>query len=131
MSSSPEHPDLALASVSVETARGTVEIVRARGAVDMLTGSELERSLELALDRQPSAIIADLTDVDFLASFGMAVLVRTSERLPRTIRFAVVADGPATSRPLVIIGLDEVLAIYPTLATALDSLRVGDDHVHA
>jgi anti-anti-sigma factor len=105
--------------VHTETRHDTVEVVRPRGDVDLLTAPELERFIEIALDKQPSAIVIDLTAVDFLASYGMAVLLQTKERLPQTTRLAVVADGPATSRPLTIVGLADVLTVCATLDAAL------------
>jgi anti-sigma B factor antagonist len=118
-------------SVRIETVHETVEIVCARGEVDLLTGPELERCIDIALDRQPSAIIIDLTDVDFLAAFGMSILLRTDERRSRTTQLVVVADGPATSRPLTILGLTDVLTIRPTLQAALDALHLGAGDAHA
>jgi anti-sigma B factor antagonist len=119
MSYFPTHRQGPLLCVHTETRHDTIEVVRARGDVDLLTAPELERCIEIALDKQPSAIVIDLTDVDFLASYGMAVLLQTKERLPQTTRLAVVADGPATSRPLTIVGLAEVLTVCATLDAAL------------
>ena len=118
-----QHP---LLSVDTETVHGRVEIIRARGAVDLLTGPELERCIEAALDRQPTAIIVDLTDVDFLASFGMSILLRVNERLVRT-SLVVVANGPATSRPMEILGLTDVLTIRATLPSALELLQISSE----
>jgi|SoiMethySBSTD1v2_1073268.scaffolds.fasta_scaffold471970_2 anti-sigma B factor antagonist len=118
-----QHP---LLSVDTETVHGRVEIVHARGAVDLLTGPELERCIEDALDKQPTAIIVDLTDVDFLASFGMSILLRTNERLAGT-SMVVVADGPATSRPMEILGLTDVLTIRATRPAALEALESSSE----
>jgi len=38
------------------------------------------------------------------------------------VKFAVVADGPATSRPLKLVGIAEVVGLYPTLDEALATL---------
>ena len=108
--------------VDLETLDGAIEVVRARGAVDLLTGPELERSIEAALDKRPSAIIVDFSDVDFLASFGMSILLRTNERVQADTHLVIVADGPATSRPMAILGLTDVLSICPTLDAALKRL---------
>ena len=126
MSYFPTHRQGPLLCVHTETRHDTIEVVRARGDVDLLTAPELERYIEIALDKQPSAIIIDLTDVDFLASYDMSVLLQTQERLPRTTRLAVVADGPATSRPLTVVGLADVLTVCPTLDAALAA--IGDDN---
>jgi len=120
--STPQH---SLLSVHNETVHGTVEIVHARGAVDLLTGPELERCIEVALAEQPSAIIVDLTDVDFLASFGMSILLRANERLSPGTSMVVVADGPATSRPMEILGLTDVLTVRATVHAALMFLDIS------
>jgi anti-anti-sigma factor len=91
------------------------------GAVDLATAPVLEDALETALSQVTSTFIVDLTDVDFLASVGMAILVSVQQRTSPTTAFAVVADGPATGRPLKLTGLDQVLTIYPTLPDALAS----------
>jgi anti-sigma B factor antagonist len=122
MSHFPTHQSAPLLSVRTETRHDTIEIVSAHGEVDLLTAPELERYIEIALDKQPSAIIIDLTDVEFLASYGMSVLVQTKERLPKTTRLAVVADGPATSRPLTVVGLAEMLTVCATIDAALDAV---------
>src|SRR5215218_8386606 len=88
------HPSLL--SLDTETTHGAVEVIHARGAIDLLTGPELERCIEVALGKAPSAIVVDMTDVDFLASFGMSILLRTNDRLTQDTPLVVVADGPAT-----------------------------------
>jgi anti-sigma B factor antagonist len=119
MSHFPTHQRAPLLSVYIETRDDTIEIVRARGEVDLLTAPELERYLDIALDKQPSAIIVDLTEVEFLGSYGMSVLMQTKDRLPHTTRLAVVADGPSTSRPLTVVGLADVLNVCATIDAAL------------
>jgi hypothetical protein len=52
----------------------------------------------------------------------MAILLEgqlTSSRLKK--RFGVVADGPRASRPMKLIGLDQLVTMYPTLEAALSS----------
>jgi hypothetical protein len=49
----------------------------------------------------------------------MSVLIAASEAVGSTRRFGVVADGPTTGRPMKIVGLDDILSIYPTLDAAL------------
>jgi anti-sigma B factor antagonist len=96
-----------------------VVIVAARGAVDMLTAPLLQEVVIAAADRQPSGLIVDMTDVDFLGSAGMQVLMTARKQLTDTTRFAVVADGPATSRPLKITGIADYIELFSTLDVAL------------
>lgn len=101
---------------------GRTVVVSASGVVDMLTSPHLEASLTTSLKRNPAAIIVDLSEVEFLASAGMGVLVAAREQAATDIRFGVVASGPATSRPLTLIGLADIIGLYPTLAEARDAL---------
>jgi hypothetical protein len=50
-------------------------------------------------------------------------LVAAREQLGDTARFAVVADGPATSRPLKLVGIAEVVDLFATLDEALAALK--------
>lgn len=97
---------------------GRTVVITASGVLDMLTSPQLEASLTAALQRQPAAIIVDLTDIDFLASAGMGVLVAARDAAGDSVRFAVVASGPATSRPLKLVGLAELIGLYPSLDEA-------------
>jgi anti-anti-sigma factor len=97
-------------------------VISAAGVIDMLTSPQLEASIATCMDKRPSAVIIDLSDVDFLASAGMGVLVAACDRASGTCGFAVVADGPATSRPLQLVGLADVLGMYPTLDEARAAL---------
>jgi anti-sigma B factor antagonist len=75
----------------------------------MLTAPVLTKALDEADTKAPAALIVDLSDVDFVASAAMSVLVIAQENMGTSTRLAVVADGPAASRPLKILGLDSVL----------------------
>jgi anti-sigma B factor antagonist len=97
-----------------------VVVVSVSGVVDMLTAPQLEAAIEAALAQKPAALVVDFTDVDFLASAGMGVLVAAHDRVGADIRFCVVADGPATSRPLKLVGIADIVALYATLDEALD-----------
>lgn len=67
-------------------------------------------------------VVVDLTEVSFLASVGMSALNEASRRVADVSQFAVVADGPATGRPLTMMGLGETFAIYTDLDAAVAAL---------
>ena len=100
-----------------------IALISVAGVLDMLTSPQLEAHLGAALDTEPSAVIVDLTDVDFLSSAGMSVLVAARNRADDGPRFAVVADGPATSRPIRLVGLAERIGLFPTLLQARAALE--------
>ena len=102
---------------------GEVAVISATGAIDMLTAPRLADSIRASLGKSPKALIVNLTDVDFLASAGMQVLVAANEESGDT-RLVVVADGPATSRPLKITGITDFIDLYPSLDEALENVTV-------
>ncbi len=81
----------------------------------------MTQAIAAALDKGPSTVIVDLSDVAFLASAGMSVLVEAHERVSASAKLFVVADGSATSRPIKMVGIDKIVSLYPTLADALDA----------
>jgi anti-sigma B factor antagonist len=104
--------------------RGKAVIISIAGVIDMLTAPELEQRIDAAMAEGPTAMIVDLTLVDFFSSRGMGVLIATHDRCSPTIRFAVVAEGPVTHRPLTLMGLTEILNVHPGLDDALADLQV-------
>lgn len=106
-----------------ETWNGEVAVVAAAGVVDMLTAPRLEDALRKAVANKPEGLVVDLTGVEFLASAGMGVLVAAHDAADEGTRFCVVADGPATSRPLKLVGIADIVPLYTTLDEALAALR--------
>ena len=100
-------------------------VVTVSGEVDMLSAPQLAEAIRTSLAAAPAALIVDLSKVDFLASAGMTVLVTAQAEVVPPTRFAVVADGAATSRPLKLMGLDTVLPLYSALDSALTSVDGG------
>jgi anti-anti-sigma factor len=99
-----------------------VVVLKAVGAVDMLTAPQLQELASAVVQRMPAGLIIDLTDVDFLGSAGMQVLMVTRNQLRGDTRLAVVADGPATSRPLKITGVADYIDLFSSLDVALKNL---------
>ena len=92
--------------------------------VDMLSAPRMSEAICDALGKAPAGLIVDLTGVHFLASVGMSVLVAAQQAADAMlVRFGIVAEGPATSRPIRLLGIDAILALYPTLDDALRDLR--------
>ena len=103
--------------------QGNVAVLSVAGEIDLATAPALEDALAEVLAGDPPALVVDLSEVLFLSSTGLRLLVATHEKVRGSAQFAVVADGPATSRPIQLTGLDELFPPYPTLAEALAALR--------
>lgn len=105
--------------VTVEQ-RESVVVCDVTGDIDMLTAPQLERELMGVLADGPEVLVLDLSQVGFLASAGLAVLVALQERASEHgAGLRVVAAGSVVARPLQLTGLDQTLAVYPTRAEAL------------
>jgi anti-anti-sigma factor len=113
------------ASTCVVTERWVdrVAVVSVSGVVDMLTSPQLETAIDGALEQQPAGVVIDFTEVEFLASAGMGVLVAAHDKAGSEVAFSVVADGPATSRPLKLVGIADIVNLYPSLDEAIAAYR--------
>jgi anti-anti-sigma factor len=102
---------------------GDTVVVSAKGIVDMAAAPDLAGQIHAILRRRPSVLVVDLTDVDFLATAGMSVLMEADRKCEElAISFRVVARGPVTVKPMELLGIDDLLAIYPTVPAALDGV---------
>ena len=98
-------------------------VLSVRGDIDLATAPALQEAVGDVLAEAPPALILDLSDVDFLGSVGMTILVTAHESQRPDRAFAVVARGPGTSRPLQLTKLDEIFAIFGSLDEALEAVR--------
>lgn len=105
-------------SVALEQAPEGV-VLTVTGALDLSLASRLRRTVERAARLRPAVLVIDLTGVTFLASVGMAELVRANRQLGGEIAVRVVASGRVVLRPLELTRLTDELAIHSTLADAL------------
>ena len=101
-----------------------VSVVSVSGEIDLVTAPALEQAIGAVVADGPTALVIDLSGVDFLGSVGLKILAATYEKLDSSAEFGVVAHGPATKRPIHLTGLDKTFALYPTLDEALTG--VGD-----
>ncbi|GGK99906.1 STAS domain-containing protein [Nocardia jinanensis] len=105
-----------LLDVAVRTENGTA-IVTVQGEVDMASAPQLQAALEDA-QRGGDPLIVDMSEVGFLGSAGLSVLLVISEAAdPGTGLRVVVSD--AVRRPIELTGLDKLLSIHESLAAAL------------
>lgn len=100
-------------------------VVAVSGSVDMLTAPGLTEAIDSALAKKPKGLIVDLLKVEFLGSAGISVLMKTRDKLGESIPFCVVADGPATHRPLTLLGINELMSVCRRLDDAVAKLTGG------
>lgn len=102
------------------------------GAVDALTAPRLRDALREAFARLAGRLlVVDLTSVEFLGSAGLRTLAAAAREASahagyRTMRVVVDHARPVL-RPIEIVGLDGVLAMYHDLPAALHDDEIHDD----
>ncbi|KMO68964.1 Anti-sigma-F factor antagonist RsfB [Mycolicibacterium obuense] len=102
----------------------TTVILHVEGDLDVLTAPTLGTHLDVALSGALKMLIVDITKVGFLSSAGISMLVETHRLTERAgISLRVVAEGPATARPLRMMNIDEIIDLYPTLPDALSGTK--------
>ena len=117
----PSHLELA------ERDDGSAVVLAATGIMDMGVAPDLADRVRAILRRRPSMLIVDLTGVTFLATAGMSVLMEARRKSAElSIVFRVVAQSPVTVKPMQLLGIDDLLAIYPTVGTALRESSAPD-----
>lgn len=98
-------------------------VLTVTGEIDMLTAPHLHTAVSAAMQQGEKLLVLDLSEVSFLGSPGLAVLVAANQAATRSSRAAirlVVAENRAVIRPLRVTALDRVLATYGSLDEALD-----------
>jgi anti-sigma B factor antagonist len=106
-------------------------IITVCGAVDGLTASRLRTAIAQAFDRLDGRLlVVDLTEVTLLGSPGLRILRDSADEAVhhhglQPLRIVVDETRPVI-RPIEIVGLDQVLALYYSVDHALTG---GDLHL--
>jgi anti-sigma B factor antagonist len=105
----------------VETeVRNDHALVTASGEIDAATADSVANAVSAALSEGHKRVLLDFTEVTFIDSTGLGVLVkshRAAEAADAT--FAVVHPTPQTLKLIRVLGLDQLLRVYDTHEQAL------------
>jgi anti-anti-sigma factor len=112
-------------SVITMRRQGTT-ILSVMGEIDLLTAPELAEAVRTALTVESRCLIFDLTGTTFLSSAGMQILVDAQSAISPHGHVGIVASGPATARPMKLVGLDDFLSISPTVDAAITTFIHAD-----
>jgi anti-sigma B factor antagonist len=99
---------------------GNAFVVTVAGEVDMYTAPALEQALEGVVGLGGTTVVLDLTEVSFIDSTLLSVLLRYRDRLNNLGgELAIVTDDRRIRRTFEITGLDRIFTIEPRLADAI------------
>lgn len=114
-----EQPGRHDAPVSAVEQRDGAVIVKLAGELDLYNAHAVRDGLFAAAAESPERLVVDLTDVTFIDSTGLGVLIEARTRLPNRRGFLLAAPGLETRRALEISGLDRHFAVHDSLDAAL------------
>lgn len=107
----------------VQRRDGSTTVITAKGEVDVWTAERLKTALHEADGADTRDIIVDLTDVSFLDSTGIGVLVGGLRRRKEAGgSFHLVVTRPHILKVLSITSLDRVFPVHDSLTAAKTAL---------
>ena len=107
--------------------QGTICLVRVHGEIDLSNAQEVSSAIGSAMDQEARQLVVDLSDITYLDSSGVALLLRLAERLQSRRRqlHLVVPRGSPVRRVLVFTGLPRVIPVEARLDEALAHIDPG------
>jgi anti-sigma B factor antagonist len=100
----------ALATLETTSDAQGTRILRIRGELDISSVPGVEADLTTAIERDGSSLVLDLSELTFMDSSGIAMLLRAADRTgPVTIRGA----SRSVAHLIEVTGLTEILRVEP------------------
>jgi anti-sigma B factor antagonist len=98
-------------------------VVAAAGEIDLATAEDLAVVVRAAFRLRPGTVVVDLSEVQFLASAGLSVLIEAERAASGTgqLLYVVVGEHRSVTRSLATSGLADRLALFHDLDDALRS----------
>jgi anti-anti-sigma factor len=104
--------------------RGAVVVVAPHGSLDIDTRQLFQDKLIGLLDTGETAILVDLSHVDFMTSTGLSAMLFVAKRVENIAgKFAVCSVNKDIQSVFEMSGFDSILDIYPNVDEALAKLQ--------
>ena len=106
-----------------------VRLIAVRGELDLSTAPDLEPALDQAVGSDGTAVLIDLSECEFIDSTGIALIVRTWQRLDEGTegngggRVTICGANDQVRRVLEITGLERSIPMHGSRDEALAALR--------
>jgi anti-anti-sigma factor len=113
------HEELREAPIAGVERTGTAVVIRLAGELDLYNANQVRDALLQQADARPERLVVDLSDVRFVDSTTLGVLIEARARMSDGRTFLLAAPGPETRRALEISGFDRHFAVHETLDEAL------------
>jgi anti-sigma B factor antagonist len=98
---------------------GEAVVVRLAGELDLYNAHEVRETLFQECQQEPERVVVELSQVKFIDSTALGVLIEARSKLANRRAFLLAAPALETKRALEISGLDRHFGVYDTLDEAL------------
>jgi anti-sigma B factor antagonist len=98
---------------------GDACVVKLGGELDLYNASDMRAALEQATADGPQRVVVDLSEVEFIDSTALGVLIEARSKLNNRRAFLLAAPGLEARRALEISGLDRHFTVHETVSEAL------------
>ncbi len=106
---------------------GRVLVIAISGSADMFDAPKLRDALRQFLARSETAILLDLTNLDFLGPGGLDAILSARQELPAPRgRIGLVNPHPEIRRMLEVTRLTRIFPIYDSVERACEALDRGE-----
>ncbi|WP_250399211.1 STAS domain-containing protein [Streptomyces cellostaticus] len=110
-------------SISTRPSPSGPVVVCLAGELDHYTGPGLRTAMADVLRSPGAGVIADLSALDYCDSTGMTEIITAYHRTRAVgASFSVAGLSPAMAQLFRVAGLDQLLALYPSVEEAVDAL---------
>jgi len=106
--------------LSIERRNGA-SVVRLGGELDLYNANTVRETLFEVCSDGPERVVVDLSEVDFVDSTMLGVLIEARTRLTNRKSFLLAAPGLETRRALEISGLDRHFTVHESVREALEA----------
>lgn len=104
-----------------KTVKNNLNVIAVSGRLDSNTSPDLETFIGSLEDTSCSGIILDMTELDYISSAGLRVILNTSKSLKRNAKsFSLCKVQDHIREVFEISGFDMFIDIHPSLQIALD-----------
>jgi anti-sigma B factor antagonist len=101
--------------------RGRAIVIAVGGELDLASGPELEAELQRVSAPATELLVVDLSELEFMDSTGLSILVREHQRLTgEGCRMGLVRGSPQVQRLLELTGVSERLTLVDEPEELLD-----------
>ena len=109
--------------VKTSEAQPGIQVLKVKGEIDLESVGELEESAEKLMKVSPKAVLVDLTNVSYMGSCGIRVLLLLNTFLARNSnKLIIVGATGGVLATLELVGFPEMLQMTQTVEEALKLL---------